>query len=56
MVYHFLRHKDELYEVVKKGLIEKYGLPEDPNGDKSKRDDKSQKKTPKLVLSVLQVT
>ena len=36
MVAHFIKHKEELYEILKKGLIENYGLPPDPNGDKDK--------------------
>ena len=39
MVYHFIRNCEQLYEVVKQGITENYGLPEDPN---EKRDDEEQ--------------
>ena len=47
MVAHFIQNKDILYDIVKKGLIENYGLPPDPNGE----GDTNMKK--KLVLLVL---
>ena len=33
MVAHFIQNKDLLYDIVKEGLIENYGLPPDPNGE-----------------------
>ena len=40
MVANFIKNK-ELYDIVKKGLIENYGLPPDPNGDKDKSKDET---------------
>ena len=46
MVAHFIKSKEELYGIVKKGLIENYGLLPDPNGDKdkSKHETKEEEK------------
>ena len=46
MVAYFIKNKEELYDIVKKGLIEDYGLPPDPNGDKdkSKHETKEEEK------------
>ena len=50
MVAHFIQNKDLLYDIVKEGLIENYGLPPDPNGEGI------HKRKSKLVLLVLLVT
>lgn len=43
MVHHFLMNHELLYEVVKKGLIENYGLPKNPNGDKTQEGEGAKK-------------
>ena len=42
MVYHFITHCEELYEVVKQGIMENYGLPDDPNKDKDKKKEEEE--------------
>ena len=34
-----IQNKDILYEIVKKGLIENYGLPPDPNGEEDTQEE-----------------
>ena len=53
MVYHFIHHCEQLYQVVKQGIMENYGLPDDPNKDKDDDEEEELKVGPFSIVSYM---
>ena len=53
MVYHFIQHCEQLYQVVKQGIMENYGLPDDPNKDKDDDEEEELKVGPFSIFTYM---